>query len=352
MENKIDYFNIDTVLSHNAVISMVVGHRGGGKTYSFLDWAIRDFLKNGREFVYCRRKVTELNSVKDTLFDQLADKYDVEVRVNGKDCYIRSRPTLDAEDAELSAKQLKAKYPWQRFGYFLAVSLQQNYKSANFEKVNKICYDEFISENGNYLDNEVSLFLNLFTTINRPVFDTRVVMMSNSGTLFNPFFMEYDIKASDFAKTQWIKRNKGKVICHNYINKHNEDILMNSSLGEVGTSKYLSYAVGNEFEDANDDFIVPKRPDDYQYKATLTDGEKMLNIYRCNYEDESFIWVEVQKNALPQNMVLFSVSPKKPIVNAPYHHQYLNILRERTHTNMVIYRTPEAKMLWYDFVKP
>ena len=42
------YFSLHPVLTRNAWMSIVVGHRSAGKTYSFKDWAIRDWLKTGK----------------------------------------------------------------------------------------------------------------------------------------------------------------------------------------------------------------------------------------------------------------------------------------------------------------
>lgn len=39
------YYNNSQLLSYNALFSFVVGERGCGKTFSFKDWAIRDFIK-------------------------------------------------------------------------------------------------------------------------------------------------------------------------------------------------------------------------------------------------------------------------------------------------------------------
>ena len=54
---------------------MLIGNRGGGKTYGFKTWAIDDYLKTGKQFVWLRRYGTEVDEMRKTYFDDIAKKY-------------------------------------------------------------------------------------------------------------------------------------------------------------------------------------------------------------------------------------------------------------------------------------
>lgn len=57
------YLDLNRTLSYNALFTFIIGNRGGGKTYGFKQWAINDFIKNKKQFIYLRRYKTELIDV-------------------------------------------------------------------------------------------------------------------------------------------------------------------------------------------------------------------------------------------------------------------------------------------------
>jgi hypothetical protein len=339
------YFTLQNVLSRNPIIAMIIGHRSAGKTYAFKDWAIRDFKKTGKQFIYIRRNKSELDNIKDTLFNDIVDKYNIDVKVEGKNVYMRDRP-----QGELSAKEIKQQYPWKLMGYVIPLSLQQNFKSASFPDVNKMCFDEFIIENGRakYLPNEVNDLLSLQFTVDRGRNDVRLIMLSNSGFIANPYFSEFDIKASDLAKSDWIYRKNKSIICHYFTNDENTLELMNSNIGKVSTESYSAYALENQFADANMDFIIDKKPNGYTYFMTLTDGDHSIDIYKSVASQNNSFWAK--NKGTGENT--FSTNSKKPIENAPYDPDILNFFRRYTHRLLLTYANPETRILWYDLVRP
>ena len=51
------YYSRNDLLSYNALFNFVVGSRGTGKTYSFKDWAINDFLKKSSDLVKLKHEL-------------------------------------------------------------------------------------------------------------------------------------------------------------------------------------------------------------------------------------------------------------------------------------------------------
>ena len=49
------YYNYDKIRSYNALMNIIMTNRGFGKTYGFKDMDIKNFLKNGKQFMYVRR---------------------------------------------------------------------------------------------------------------------------------------------------------------------------------------------------------------------------------------------------------------------------------------------------------
>ena len=67
------YFELQPVLSYNALLNFIVAERGVGKTFSTKKFCINDFLKNGNQFVYIRRYKSELENAMEGFFRQVKD---------------------------------------------------------------------------------------------------------------------------------------------------------------------------------------------------------------------------------------------------------------------------------------
>lgn len=79
-----------------------------------------------------------------------------------------------------------------KLGYAVSLTAAQSLKSVNFNRVKNIIFDEFISEDGRYLNNEILKFLSLIETIAR-LRDVRIFMLANSCSISNPYFLEFDL---------------------------------------------------------------------------------------------------------------------------------------------------------------
>ena len=99
-------------------------------------------------------------------------------------------------DNELKAKGTNLYIDDELAGYGFTLSTAQDLKSANFDKVKYIIFDEFIIDEGTkkyYLSNEVEVFLNLLETISR-MRNTKVFLLGNAGNLVtNPYFIYFDL---------------------------------------------------------------------------------------------------------------------------------------------------------------
>ena len=115
------YYNYDKIRSYNALMNIIMTNRGFGKTYGFKDMAIKNFLKNGKQFMYVRRYKTDISKEKITMFfADIQEKYPSHnFQIKGKNAYC---------DGKL-------------MGHFVALSTSLNLKSVPFPDVTLICYD-------------------------------------------------------------------------------------------------------------------------------------------------------------------------------------------------------------------
>lgn len=239
MKNNI-YYDYDKIISYNALLNILIGSRGVGKTFGITKFVINQFIKKGHEFFYIRRFKTEIKKSVPKFFDAIKDKNLFE----GHSFYTKGN-NFYCDDIIC--------------GYSYNLSTFQNLKSSNFPKVRYIIFDEFIIENGNnhYLNNEVETFLGAIETIARDR-NINVFMLGNAVSILNPYFLYFNL---ELPYNSNIKLYKDNTILLQYINNVEfEEHKKKSRFGKmVAGTNYESYAIENKFEDLNESFIRHKQ---------------------------------------------------------------------------------------------
>lgn len=230
------YWDISKPLSYNALFNFIVGSRGCGKTYGCKQWAIKDFLKSGSQFVYVRRYKQELKNIK-TFFMDISQAFPAhEFTVKGNEFMI------DGKTA----------------GYAIALSTSKILKSTAYPLVNKIIFDEFILDKGvyHYLPDEVTTFLELYSTIAR-LRDVRVFFISNALTMTNPYFDYFNI-GLPYGKNISCKND---VLIEMVKAAEYTQTAHQTRFGKLiqGTA-YSAYAMDNEFLRDNNTFVEKRSP--------------------------------------------------------------------------------------------
>ena len=264
------FYNPYKTLSYNALFNFIIGNRGGGKTFAFKYYAISDFLKTGKQFIYLRRYQNELKTVK-TFFTDIAQFFpDTELKVKGKTFFVND---------EIA-------------GYCNALSTSKIEKSSTFPLVNKIGFDEFIIDKGvyHYLPNEIEYFLEFYETIARTR-EIKVFFMANAITQTNPYFLYFNIELP-YNKLVQAFYNDGKGKFSKRKTQDNPDILIelvnnpdyitmkaNTRFGKLVTgTKYFAYAVNNEFLRDSKDFIA-KKTEAANHKFTLNYMKYSIGVW-------------------------------------------------------------------------
>lgn len=234
------WYDRGQLLSHNKIMNMVLSNRGGGKTFNMTRWAIDDFLRNGKQTMWVRRYQTEVDEMlkNEKFFDAVRSYYDgVTFAIKDGVGYINDVGAI----------------------YFVALSTSRQLKSNNYPNVNKIIFDEFIIDKGRvqYLKNEVEVFLDLYETVDRMRDTTRAVLMANSITIVNPYFLYFHIKL-DTDKRFTVQ---GEVCVELFTDADFIAAKQKTRFGRmVSGTKYGDYAIENKWLADNDTFIESKTP--------------------------------------------------------------------------------------------
>ena len=296
------------LLSHNKIMNMVLSNRGGGKTFCMTRWAIDDYKKTGRQCVWVRRYQTEIDEMltNGKFFDAVREYYpNDELTVDGM---------LGTVNGEVAI-------------YFVALSTSRQLKSNNYPLVNKIIYDEFVISKGRvtYLKNEVEVFLDLYETVARMRDNVRAVLMANSISVVNPYFLFWNIKP-DTSRRFTVQ---GQVCVELFTDSDFIDAKKKTRFGQlVNGTRYGDYAIDNKWLDDNETFVAPKTPKaqfmlGIKYNGTMygfwVDYDVGLVFVNRQYDPYSYALYSITKEDHETNLLLIkSISSTKRVERVVY----------------------------------
>lgn len=250
---EVSWFRLGPILSRNAAINIILGPRGDGKTFAAKEQAIRNAINKGEQFIYLRRYKTELGA-RTSFFDDIRFKFpEHHFRVLGNTA-VMQRP---------------GEKEWITIGYFVALSNSQQKKSVPYPLVTLIIYDEFIIDRGavHYLPGEVKAFLDFYSTVDRYQDKTRALLISNTVSIANPYFLAWGIRPKQ-GEEWWV--DPSGFVCVQFIIDHVfAEEVRKTRLGQfIDGTDYASYAIDAEFLDNNDN-LVRRKPSSATYSMTI-----------------------------------------------------------------------------------
>ena len=223
-------------------IFLCVGNRTGGKTTFFTRFFINRNLKHGEKTIILYRNGYEIENCVDKFFGGMSDFF----------------PEL-VYDMELIEKTVGCLYiNGEPFGY--SVPLNKANKVKNLSKMlsdaSWMFFDEFQSEDGNYLKNEIQKFSSIHVSAARGykkmITYLPVILCSNAITMLNPYYIELGIPQRLKKDTHFLRGN-GWVLEHFYSPDASE-ALKGSAFAQAIGGGYMEYAAENVY--LNDDFSL------------------------------------------------------------------------------------------------
>lgn len=348
------FWDLGKTLTYNSLINVIVGNRGGGKTYGAKKRGIDQFIKNREQFGYIRRYKDDLKEPMQRFFDDIRDSYpEYEFKTDAKHFYIRLRPEDPKEkwtDEDIA-------------GYGFVLSTASNKKSIAYPNITTLIFDEFLLDKGNimYLSDEPIKLLNLYETIARPgTGHPRVVlfMLANALSITNPYFLYWDLRmpSRQDKSGKWIWRHpKRPIIVEDVRNEKFIDAKMNTEFGKLieGTS-YAGYSINNEFLLDSDTFIEKKSPR-ARYYFTFIYKEKKYGVWLDQHEgrmwvsedvDPSFVLVYTLtlKDHQPNTMFLKTGSKSSIFKNFVNNFKMSNVYFESMNIKNITYEVMRMTM--------
>lgn len=299
------FWDIYRTLTHNALFNVIVGNRGGGKSYGAKKRAIENFISKKEQFGYIRRYKDDLKKPMEQFFKDITWEFpDYEFKIDGEKFLIRLRPADEKEkwkDTDVA-------------GYGFVLSTAANKKSISYPDITTLIFDEFLIEKGNqkYIPNEPEKLLNLYETVARPgTQHPRVVlfMLANAISITNPYFLYWGLKMpkkqDKNGKYIW-KHPTRPILVEDVRNEAFIDKKKNTEFGQlVSGTNYADYSIENKFLLDDETFIEKKGPK-ARYYFTFIYKEKTFGVWADFKEGKMWVSYDVD----PSYILVYSLTLK------------------------------------------
>ena len=264
------FFDWDKLQSYDsAMLFFILAGRGVGKTFGAITAVVKDFLKNGNQFIYVRRYKSELKTCVPNFFSQHV--------------YHNIFP-----NHHLEVKNGKFFIDGQLAGYSIALSTSKILKSTGFPLVRTIIFDEFTITEGiyHYLAQEVDDMLDLIESVFRMRDNGRVWFLGNSTTAYNPYFNYFDLSTPYSGEFKLYK--DGLILVCRAENEAYAEEKLKTRFGRITAgTKWGNYAVHNKYLQDSSQF-VHKRPPQAQFFFNLhLDG----NVFGVWFDDDAYWYI-------------------------------------------------------------
>ena len=187
-KDKRQYYNLNQILSRNATYNIIIGERSNGKTYSCLEYGLKNYIDKGEQMAIIRRWDSDYKGKNgQVMWDGIIQSGMISKLTDGEWTgiyYYSSRWYLVRYDD--NGVRIKSDEP---FAFAFAVSTGEHDKSTSYPRVTTIVFDEFLTRS-QYLPNEFVLFMNLLSTIIRDRNNVKIFMLGNTVNKFCPYFGE------------------------------------------------------------------------------------------------------------------------------------------------------------------
>lgn len=318
---------------------ITTGNRNSGKTTYYNKLLFDDFLQNNNQFILITRYSNELKGCALNYFDSIQDLFFNEYSVKVENICDGLFRSLHAYKGEIDLGVC---------GFVVSLSGSDKVKrfSSTFRYVYNAYMDEFQSENGIYLTDEVSALQSIIQSVFR-LRKGRCFMASNAISVLSPLFCAFGIDKRIQPDTRYM-RGTGWVLELNY-NEDAAEHTITSSWGKAfKNSSYSKYSSGINFSD-NKFFVIGKQTEPFKHILTLAYNNKYYGLEYLHRKGFFFI----SENGNPNDIQIIATSISQHNENSVLSNA-LTIkgqMREAFDNGLVRFQTLQAKDAFLDFIK-
>lgn len=203
MNKSVNWYSLDNILKNEGQYYIIIGERSNGKTYAVCKYLIDEFFRNGKQFAYVKRYEEDIKSkymseVFTHLEQYILDEYGHRIK------FYRGQWLVYEDGTDGKINDCKV------FGYAFSVVLVNRTKGTSYPGIEYILFEEFMSIDCTYLNDELNLFLNLVSTIVRNRTTPKVFMLANTISKYSPYTSALNLKIH--------RQDKGSIVTKTYTN--------------------------------------------------------------------------------------------------------------------------------------
>ena len=273
-------------------ILLIDGNRAAGKTTAFSRKFVCDFLERGKKFMLIYRYANELHDIAEAFF---------------KDIHVLFFPENEMTDkTRANGAYVELYLDGKSCGYAVALNTAAKLKhySHIFSDVEQMLFDEYQLENGYYISEEIKKFVSLHMTVARGrgsvVRFVPVYMLSNSISIFNPYYSAFGIAPRINSRTK-VLRGDGWVLLRLTLKEVSREQEKSAFNRAFSGSSYIQAATDNSFLNDETYNIEKRNVSDMSPEFVFVDSEKTFVCFG-KYQD-----FHIRKGGIIPNVPVYGV---------------------------------------------
>ena len=272
------HFTTRTIDGYNLPFNFIISEREAGKsTAIWLDKAYKAFRENNQTTLVIRRKITHLTKSYIDDIQQIINKFADD---NVKFEYAVTSLKDGITDITINNK---------RFMRICALSVDITaLKSLVLRDLKYIIFDEFICNQRfgeKYLKDEATKFMEVYNTFRRESNGLKCYFMGNPYSLYNPYFMFFNVSSALLRRGAIITDKKSYVVqCYEITEELRKYILSVNPLYQFDNA-YTKYAF--EGVNVNDLNIIIKNkcPEGFKLTYVFKASNRYIGLFRASWYD-------------------------------------------------------------------
>ena len=243
----IQWYTLDNILKHQSQFYIIFGERSNGKSFAVDRYILDKYFEHGEQFAFVKRYEEDIKiKYMSCVFPDELLEY-VEERYNKKIKFYQGKWLCYDSDKEGKISECDV------MGIAFSLSNVNRTKATTYPKVTTILFEEFMSIDCTYIPDELSLFLNLISTIVRYRHNVKVFMLANAISKHSPYSQALGIRLHRLKKGEIIDKeftdSKGfktkftierTLNVNVFDNKANEDKIVYNIFGNAGVGKMIT----------------------------------------------------------------------------------------------------------------
>ena len=191
--SNIKWYSLDNILKNDCQYYIIFGERSNGKSYAVDKYIIDNFFLKGEQFGFIKRYEEDIKSkymseVFNHLEEYILNEYNHRIK------FYRGQWLLYEDGTEGKISECKI------FGYAFSLANVNRTKATSYPYITTLLFEEFMSIDCRYLDDEINLLLNLVSTVGRYRTNLKIFMLANAISKYSPYSSALNIKLHRIKK--------------------------------------------------------------------------------------------------------------------------------------------------------